>query len=26
LMETGEVTTNASPSARKSENPAQAHI
>lgn len=26
LMETGEVTTNASPSARKSENPAEAHI
>lgn len=26
LMETGEVTTNASPSARKSENPTQAHI
>jgi uncharacterized membrane protein len=26
LMETGEVTTNASPSARKTENPAKAHI
>ena len=26
LMETGEVTTNASPSARKSETPAESHI